>query len=176
MKKVVPTFVFIIILSMVASTMVLAGRHRICKLHGSWIGYDDSGSYWLATYHGKTAFSGTSDLDFPLFEPTLGGLFPEAVKVSSARGVWERTGVNTFAYTLILFGIDGNGAVSWILKNSGDKTLTENCSLMSIKSSIEVFLPDVDPFDGEPIICIPPPPEPTSWEVRMRVDPPCSTE
>jgi hypothetical protein len=90
--------------------------------------------------------------------------------------MWERTGGNTFMYTLILFGVDGSGSLTWVLKNSGNKTLTEDCNLMSIQSSIEIFLPGVDPFEGDPVICIPPPTEPSSWEVRMRVDPPCSPE
>ena len=175
MKRLFPAFM-IIILFMAASTVAFAGGNKGCKIQGSWIGFDNSDSYWIATYHGRSASSGTSDLEFPLFDPTLGGLFPETGKVSGARGVWERTGGNTFAYTLILFGIDDSTNVSWILKNSGNKTLTEDCNLMSIQSSIEVFLPGVDPFEGDPIFCIPPPTEPSSWEVRMRVDPPCTLE
>jgi len=143
-----------------------------CRLEGSWLGFGADGSRWLATYHGESANAGTNDLEF-FFEPTLGGLFPGAVSISSARGVWVRTGGNTFAYTLITFGLDAGGNVAWIIKNSGNKTLTDNCNLMTIEGTLEVFLPEVDPFEGEPLFCVP---GAGSEEVRMRVDPPCNVD
>ncbi|HUV12676.1 MAG TPA: hypothetical protein VMY18_03475 [Acidobacteriota bacterium] len=171
MKNILPAFVFIVIVFLVTSP-VSAKSDEGCKLQGSWLGSGADGGRWIATYHGQSASSGTNDLDL-FMDPTLGGLFPDAVKTSSWRGVWERTGGNTFKYTLIVLGLDGSGAVNWILKNSGDKTLTEDCNLMVVEGTLEVFSPDVDPFEGDPLLCIP---GGGSWEVRMRVDPQCSVD
>jgi hypothetical protein len=163
---------FLVVVAIVVLSTYPVTAKSGCKLDGSWLGYGADGSRWLATYHGESANAGTNDLEF-FYDPTLGGAFPDAVSISSGRGVWERTGGNTFSYTLITFGLDASGGVNWIIKNSGTKTLTEDCSLMTIEGSLEVFLPEVDPFEGDPWFCVP---GEGSWEVRMRVDPPCSAD
>ena len=169
MKRLLSSLVWICIVFL-ATSQVVAGSG--CKLEGSWMGFGAGGGRWLATYHSRSASTGTNDLEF-FYDPTLSGLFPDAVSISSGRGVWERTGGNTFSYTMITFGLDANGGVNWILKNNGTKTLSEDCNLMTIEGTLEVFLPDVDPFEGNPLFCIP---GEGSWEERMRVDPPCCVD
>ena len=143
-----------------------------CRLEGSWMGFSPDGTRWLATYHGESANAGTNDVEVFL-DPTLGGLFPDAVSISSGRGVWVRTGGNSFSYTMIVYGLDEFGGVNWIIKNSGVQILSESCNRMSVDGTIELFEPDIDPFEGDPLLCLP---DEGIVAVRMRVDPPCCVD
>jgi hypothetical protein len=126
----------------------------------------------MSTADGQSANFGTIKLELPAFDMTLFGNFPTAKKKPlTLRGVWKRTGGNTFAYTLIGFAIDENGRTVWIGKNSGYDTLTEHCNKLTVVSTLEIFLPDQDPFADQPYLAIP---IPVHTAQRMRVDPPAS--
>ena len=168
MKRIFPCCLLIGVLFLAASTVAEAGQNG-CTIQGSWMGIQ--GSVMLANYDGQSVFSGTANVELPKFDPTLGGAFPTAVKNTSARGMWERTGGNTFAFTEIGYGLDATGNVLWIAKNSGLKTLTEDCNLMTVEGTFAVFSPEANPFEDAPLLCRQARP---IYLYRMRVDPPCS--
>ena len=171
MKSIFPYCLLIGVVLLAASAVAATGPNSGCTIQGSWMGI--GGNVMLANYDGQSGFSGTANVELPKFDPTLGGAFPNAVKNTSARGMWERTGGNTFAYTEIGYGLDATGNVLWIAKNSGIKTLTDDCNLMTVEGTFAVFSPEANPFEDAPLLCRQARPMNL---YRMRVDPPCSFE
>src|SRR5512144_2750922 len=71
---------------------------------------------WIGTITGPSSSSGTVVTDVPhwpnltFIDPATGEpAFPSAVRISALRGVWERTGGNTFAFTQIGWAVDAEG-------------------------------------------------------------------
>jgi hypothetical protein len=134
-----------------------------CKVLGSWMGYytidpfPTGDAWWVSTITGQNAEHGISILDIPGFDPTItvDGVptFPDAVKSSALRGVWERTGPYSYAYTLVGFTLDSNGGTQYISKLTGTETLSEDCNTMLLQNTyLQIYLPDADPFSDTPII------------------------
>jgi len=108
----------------------------------------------MVTVEGKSHLSGTNNLEYPTFDPTLGGAFP-AVRISTLRGIWERTGRNTFAYSFTGFGLDAVNSLVYISKVNGTIKLSPDCRTETITASLSVYLPSVSPFGGDPLFTIP---------------------
>jgi hypothetical protein len=142
-----------VILLFMVPVPAAAGKDEGCKLNGSWIGYTDSGAWWMASPTGQNAANGINVLDVPGFDFTLEGAFPDVVNSSKLRGVWERTGGNTFAYTVIGFTVDGNGDAQYISKLTGTETILEGCDVMFLEhTTLQIYAPDADPFSDDPIL------------------------
>jgi hypothetical protein len=141
-----------------------------CNFPGSWIGYGANGvAAWMSTAAGLTASSGTYTLDIPGFDATLTGMFPDAVTATTLRGTWVRTGGNTIAFTVVGLAVDAEGETVWIGKLSGTDTISDSCSSIHIRNTLEVFVAGQDPFnDSTPYVI----PLPEHDGYRMRVDPP----
>ena len=72
-----------------------------CQFHGSWFGHLPSSDIdILFTAHGVSSSKGIVTLELPGFDPTLGGLFGDAVKISTARGTWQRIDNQPVALTV----------------------------------------------------------------------------
>ena len=145
-------------------TTALAAKSEGCLIQGSWIGYHGSSAYWVSTASGQNAASGTYELEVPGYLNQL----PGAVRASAMRGNWERTGDYSFRVTTVGIAVDSTGSTLYIVKVSGDDTLSEDCNSMSINSSIEVFWGDQDPFEDDPFLVVPPVPH---MGYRMSIDP-----
>lgn len=157
-----------VILLFLAPFPAVAGSEKGCKLNGSWIGYSDSGAWWMASPTGQNAKHGINVLDVPGFDFTLGGAFP-VVNSSHLRGVWERTGGNTFAYTVIGFAVDSNGDALYISKLTGTETILEGCDVMFLEhTTLQIYAPDADPFSDDPML--EPMYFPDHYGFRMQVD------
>ncbi len=172
MKRVLPFCLLIGVVFLAASALAADMPKGGCTLQGSWMSTDVNFQS-LGTDMGESASSGTMIVE--LFganaDPTLGGMFQNGVKISTLRGVWERTGGNTFAYTQVWYGLDAGENILWIGKNSGTETLSEDCNLLKVDSTFEIFYPEVNPFGGTPFFAEP---LPTIYYHRMRVDPPAT--
>lgn len=129
-----------------------------CSIQGTWFGVtspeDSTLTGWMVTVTGKSENRGTNNLEFPTFDPTL-GIFEQAIRISSMRGAWERTGGNTFDYSFMGMALDEFNAPVWIGKVSGQVTLSDDCSTETITATMDVFLPTMSPFDDDPILPIP---------------------
>lgn len=147
------------------------GDGKGCSQQGTWFGVvspeDTTLTGWIAVVTGKSENSGTNNLDYPTFDPTLGGNFPSAVRISTTRGAWERTGGNTFNYTFMGIAVDEFGIPVWIAKVSGQSTLSADCNSETITAVLEAFLPSTSPFDGDPLFLAP---LPTHYGYRIHVD------
>lgn len=154
--------------SAVAADMPKAG----CLYQGTWMSME--GSPILTTQFGESASSGTGtgEVFGPNSDPTLGGMYPDAVRISTLRGLWERRSGNTFAFTQIWYGLDAAANVLWIAKNSGISKMSNDCNQMTIAdSTLELFSPEVNPFGGTPFFVET---LPTFSLYRTRIDPPAT--
>jgi hypothetical protein len=149
----------------------VAAPAQNCSYIGSWYGFIGGVVEWTVNVQGLSQSSGTIDLEDIIFDPTLGlEMFEDAVRMSSIKGVWERTGGNTFSITGIGYAIDPTGAQVWLGKMSGYVTIVDDCNTESLDLTLEVFAPGQDPFaeaaiyGGFPL--------PVHEGYRMRVDPP----
>jgi hypothetical protein len=150
MKTKIISSIFSCLLFLAGSASVFAGNSS-CSLLGGWVGYDELGAVALTTYDGKSESSGTSDGEFPALDPTLYGAFPTAVKTTSLRGEWKRTGGNTFAYTLIVLALDDTNQTVGLAKFTGGKVLEEDCTRMVVTVQMEIYAPNMNPFGDDPL-------------------------
>jgi hypothetical protein len=143
-----------------------------CSFQGTWFGVtspeDTTLTGWVVTVTGKSHFHGTNNLEYPTFDATLAGTFPNADRISTLRGAWARTGFNTFAYTMTGIAVATDGITPvWIGKLNGNITLSADCRSEEITATLEVFAPTASPFDGEPLFPIALPPH---YGYRASVD------
>lgn len=150
----------ILLLGLVAPGMALAGdAGKGCVFNGTWFGVASPENPvltgWMVTAEGKSANAGTNNLEYPTFDPTLGGMFLDAARVSTLRGAWERVGGNEFVYTMTGMAVTDTGIPVWVGKLSGTIVLSADCNSETITATLEVFHPEASPFTGEPMFALP---------------------
>jgi hypothetical protein len=152
-----------------------------CQFLGTWFGIASPEnpvlSGWVVSVTGQNSAHGTNNLEYPTFDPKLGFLgpaivelygFDEAVRVSTLRGVWTRTGGRTFAYSFMGMAVDDTNLPVWIGRVSGEITLSEDCNSEYITAWMDVYLPTVSPFTGAATLSFPLPPH---YGKRYELDP-----
>jgi len=140
-----------------------------CKLTGAWVGYIGGYATWVATADGVSNSAGTITIDYPALDPALFGIYPAGVKVGILRGVWERTGGRSFAYTTLAVAVDATGQPVWLGKLAGTETLGPDCNVEMITATFYAYAPDADPFVDDPLYTFP---QPDHYGYRMKVDVP----
>ncbi len=141
-----------------------------CSPVGSWFGFDatTNTAYWMSTFHGQTPSSGTYVLDIPGIDASQ--FIATAARATTFRGTWQRTGGNRIAFTVISFALDEGGQTVGIAKLSGTDTLMENCNTLFIRNTLELYAPNVNPFQSQGYhIQLP-----DHYGYRMRLDPPAN--
>lgn len=151
----------------------MAGGGKGCSMLGTWFGVtspeDTTLTGWMVTVTGKSNNRGTNDLEYPTFDFTLGNNFPTAVRGSSMRGNWVRTGGRTFDYTFMGMAVDADGVPVWIGKVVGTATISRDCMSERITALMKVYLPTDSPFEDEPLFVMP---LPDHYGYRAGVDAP----
>jgi len=149
---------------------VAAAEGKGCSIIGSWYGYGPDGLInWIVNVQGPSQSYGTNNIESLVFDYTMGGAF-DAVKGTNLRGVWERTGGNTFSITMIGYAVNAENVPVWLGKMSGNVTLVDDCNEEELTLTMEIFAPDQDPFTDVPAYGGGPLPFHEGY--RMRVDPP----
>lgn len=127
---------------------------RRCKMQGTWFGVWTPEllfpTGWMVTVAGKSNNHGTNILEFPTYNPTLNGRYEDAVRLSTLRGAWRRTGRNTFEYKMMGIAVAANGAPAWYGRVSGTTTLSSDCQTELITARLEAWDPDHIPFYDPP--------------------------
>jgi hypothetical protein len=137
------------------------GAGKGCSIQGTWFGVMGVGDTrltgWMINVTGKSANEGENNIEYPNFDYTLDGNFPNVVSLSTMRGVWQRSGGNTFDYSFTGYAIDEFGVPVYIATVSGVATLIEDCRYEHITATMDVFLPftDTDPFHDDPYLSFP---------------------
>jgi hypothetical protein len=130
-----------------------------CQLLGTWFGIVSPDNPlltgWVVSVTGQNSSHGTNNLEYPTFDPTLNGAFSTAARVSTLRGVWERTGGDTFAYSFIGIAVTELNAPVWIGRVSGTIKLSPDCNTELITAGLEIFLPNQSPFVDAPFMVVP---------------------
>jgi len=124
---------------MAASTLAAARQDDGgCNPQGSWMSiYEEGIPSWVGSVNGQSSSSGTDELEAPsfIFYPGL----PAAVGMTHMRGPWNRTGGNTFDYTMIGYAYGAGGIPSYVTRMNGTKTLSEDCNFMEVTVAINLF-------------------------------------
>jgi len=132
-----------ILIMMFAAPVFAGGGHEgDCKLLGSWIGYDASGSaWWMSTADGQNASRGTLNLEVPASKLFFDGAF----SVTELRGSWVKTGENTYDWTVVGFPYLEDTTTMLLAKMSGIDIVSEDCNtLYATDVVMELFAPNAD--------------------------------
>lgn len=139
----------------IVATAVAQDAARGCSIIGTFATapdteFDESTETppWITTATGLSAASGTIVTDVPhwpnlsFVNPATGEpMFPNAVRMTELKGVWERTGGNTIAFTQIGWAVDADGDAVYVVRNSGRTTLTDGCNTEIVESTMEWLMP-----------------------------------
>ena len=127
----------------------LANDNEECKLIGTWVRYDAGGWATQLQVNGQNASAGTTSLQLLHFDPTLEGLFTDAVGVAAlGHGVWKRTGGNTYYLSGVFFVGDSNHNTLYVMKVSAQYTL-EGCNTVFIENVVAQFFSPYQDFNNE---------------------------
>lgn len=122
----------------------------------------DMGITWMVVNTpGQNAIHGQFTVEWIEIDPTLGG-FPDAVRITDASGVWEKTGWNVYKYTWIAYGLDQNGFLVYSARASGTAKMTD-CNHVDLNYVLELWPAGFDIYTNPPIVCVPG----TATETRM---------
>jgi len=156
--------------------------HRFAdgKFVESWVNYDSLGMMqqltaeewplagtWFGTNnHGHTILLNITPLgpDNDRFacavdiaqDPSFGGLFPGTIAATNMRGMYVKTRLNTYDFTVMSYGLagpaEGESArqVVYIQVVSGQFILTDENTFASDLYTAAIYAPDQDPFGDEP--------------------------
>ena len=107
----------------ILGTDVMA-KSKTCSLTGTWLG--EAGSTWMAiASRGKSSTTGQLHLEWVSIDPTFGGEFPSAVRVSNGVGVWEQINNKEYKWSWVLYGFDASGTVVYTRRSSGTSSLAD---------------------------------------------------
>jgi hypothetical protein len=136
---------------------------RPCTEEGTWHGVADNGFTWMNTItRGVDATRGQLDLAWVTIDPTLGGTFANAARVTPARGVWSKVGRKDALWTWIAYASEANGTPAYAIRSSGRHHMPD-CEHLDIEYALEIFLPSQDMATDPPIAV----PRGTARETRM---------
>jgi hypothetical protein len=132
----------ILILMFAAPIFAGGGHEGNCKLLGSWIGYDESGSaWWMSTADGQNASHGTLNLEVPSSKLSFDGAF----SVTEFRGSWVKISENTYDWTVVGFPYLEDTTTMLLAKLSGTEIVSEDCNTLNVKHVVlELFEPSAD--------------------------------
>lgn len=144
MKRLLFIFVFVF----AVPTTAFGGDE--CSYIGSWLGYNSDGEIaWTSQAVGHSKSSGTMLLELPGFDITFGGVFDVVNATGNLKGVWERTGGNTFSYAGNGIATNSEGGAVYVTRLTGDVAVVSDCDVLEVSNtwlSIYVVDPDNDPI------------------------------
>ena len=151
-------FIVFFIMGMIpADAKVWGFQNKLCNRLGTWYGENDQGATWMAVYTpGQYTGNGQLTIEWIEHDPTGGGLFPDATRLTQAFGVWNKVIPRhpnkadrpRYRYTFIAYGLDQQGMLLFTARASGEMELTD-CNHVKITSVLEFWLAgddiDIDP-------------------------------
>jgi hypothetical protein len=139
-----------VVVALVVGSGVGLAQSNNCGRVGTWFGQGDSGTTWIAIVTaGMSATVGQINMEWVLLEPTLGGFFPTAVRVTGGKGVWEKVNQNQYKYTWVAYGLDATGQPVYVARTSGFETIA-GCDQTNITYTLELFSPEQNIWSDPP--------------------------
>lgn len=135
----------LLLVSILALPVTAFGDNDDCSYIGSWFGYNSDGEIaWTSQAVGHSKSSGTMLLELPGFDITFGGM--DVVNATgNLKGVWERTGGNTFSYAGYSIGTDGEGGAVWAVRLTGDVAVVYDCDVLEVSNTwMSIYFVDTD--------------------------------
>jgi hypothetical protein len=112
-----------------------------CKLQGAWFTGISSGfGGWMMTFNGTGDNKGTTDWEFPLEDDPF---YPDGTW-TIGRGIWAKSGPNSYDYTFQAYFLDDSGIRVYSALNKGTLTLT-GCNTAEIEGIAEFYDADMEP-------------------------------
>jgi hypothetical protein len=138
------------LLLLFGAATAFAEKPLFCQLQGSYMGYP-GGMQWMSTANGANSMNGTYILHIPGWNWSNFVFCGESLG-ATAIGSWRRTGFNTFAVTLIAYGVDSSsGNTLCIAKLDTTDTLTEDCDVLEVgEATFSIFSSTQNPFVDTP--------------------------
>jgi steroid delta-isomerase-like uncharacterized protein len=126
------------------------------QLAGTWFGTNSYGYTILLTITslGPDNDRFVCDADIA-HDPSFGGLFPGTIAATNMRGMYVKTRLNTYDFTIMSYGLaepaEGEAArqVVYIQVVSGQFILTDENTFASDLYTAALYAPDQDPFGDE---------------------------
>jgi hypothetical protein len=126
---------------MLAGTAFAGDNGNGCKLQGTWYGAMPGAGSFVVQYYGTGDNTGTDDTEWIKIDDAL--IAMGFARASHSRGVWTKTGPNTYTSVLLTFYYDAAGQIIWIGRSHGVKKLTD-CNTMEYRGTFtEVLNPDM---------------------------------
>lgn len=136
-----------------------------CSGPGAYFGSNPFGNSWIVNItRGSSATVGQVYLEWVHFDATLGGVFPSAVRLANAVGVWEKGEGNLYKWTWVSHGYDASGTILYTLRASGAWSFVD-CDHAEEAYVVQLWLASQDMNTDTPIGCFPG----TATETRMQV-------
>jgi hypothetical protein len=128
-------------------------RHG-CAVEGTWLSSVDIGAQFFTQYSdGATGTSGAMTAEWIVFDPTLNGFFPNAVRATQAMGGWHQLSGGIYRYTWIVYGLDSANLPLYSVRGSGTGTF-EDCDKIIFDYVLEIFPYPLNPLEDEPVACL----------------------
>ena len=144
------SLVLVLVLALSTPSMLVADEddsengNGKCKLQGTWI-YDFAWGMWSITVTGTGDNKGTIDWEF--IGPSNHPEYCPGCYWTSIRGVWEKSGPETYEFTTQGYYIV-DGAVTFTILNQGTMTLTE-CNTAEVNEEYTIFFYGTDEIYGQ---------------------------
>ena len=146
MKKMTITFIVfftlaaLLVVPLGAGDSIAENYKMRCKLQGAWFTETGVGvGAWMMTFNGTGDNRGTTDWDFPIVNyPSCPGC-----SWTSGKGVWAKSGPDTYNYTYQSYFVDSDGNILLIGFNKGRISLMD-CKTADIIFTAEMYLPGED--------------------------------
>lgn len=148
------SFVLMTALAAFCAAPAALAADSACKLTGGWLGYLYGYASWVAVADAVSNSSGTITIDYPALDLALFGARPAGVRVGIARGVWERTGGGSFAYTTLAVAVDAAGIPVWLGKLVGTETLGPDCNVEKVTATFYAYEPWQNPYTDVPFLTV----------------------
>ncbi len=128
-----------------------------CTANGAWYGGEtgEDGVFritYVVNYIPGDTDTGSFVLDVPGLPLSA---FPPAARASMARGFWNRVSATEFTWVALVVTTTAEGAPAYVLKLRGPVTLARPCTEMTIGTFVDVYLPEMNPFEDDPLQTIP---------------------
>ena len=110
-----------------------------CKLQGTWysVATDNDSNSFVVQYYGTGDTEGTDDSEWVKIGNAWKAL--GIARLSNTRGLWKKTGPNTYSSVLLTFAYNAEGQIIAITRNYGIKKLVD-CNTMEYRGTFTEYL------------------------------------